>query len=152
MLSISVVMQTFVQIRNSQPIWFDLSFPFSALPRPKDGSSCFTVGECQDSFNFEVRQVSDKLECLDLCRQSLGCSWFTFSARTCSCTLFKDCNILDLESCPECLTGHDNCHSDNPVCFAQAQCEGIQKSSAITPSAWDCHLVVKSPNYSAQKP
>ena len=121
---------------------------FTAHEAAKTGTNCFIVGECKESFNFEVRQVSDKLRCLDVCRESQECSWFTFYARTGSCALFKDCHDLDDESCPECSTGHDNCQSDNPVCFVQAQCEGIRKNFAGASSASDCLQVAMKETYS----
>ena len=80
---------------------------------------CFQTGQCRDSSTVGISTTTDEFACLDLCKKSIECKWLTFSTLTNRCLLLKDCQVLDEEICPECLSGQHFCIPDDPVCNIQ---------------------------------
>ena len=105
---------------------------------------CFQSGKCMDSVTVGVATATDEFACLDLCKANQECLWFTYSTLTNLCLLFKDCLVLDEETCPECLTGEQDCIPDDPFCNIQGYCNGVLQSFEELPSLEDCLLLCQS--------
>ncbi len=73
------------------------------------------------------------------------CNWFSFNARDRFCYLFKNCTFLDLETCPDCRSGQQNCEIKKPKCEIQGECEGIPMVNNKTMTATeDCLKLCKN--------
>ena len=107
-------------------------------------AQCFQSGECRDSSTVGVFTTTDEFACLDLCKENLECKWFTFSTLTNLCLLFKDCQVLDEEICPECLSGQHFCIPDEPVCNVQGFCSGVLDQFEELPSLETCLQLCQS--------
>ena len=105
---------------------------------------CFQPGECRDSDIVGVSTTTDEFACLDLCQTNQECEWFSFSTLTNLCLLFTDCQVLDVELCPECLSGQQGCIPDGPVCNIQGSCSGVLDRIENLPSLEDCLQVCQS--------
>ena len=73
---------------------------------------CWVRGECEGTID-RVDEVETLEECLDLCKQSTTCRWFTFYEPSSPCILMKDCTTID-ESCTSCISGEKRCQGDVP--------------------------------------
>ena len=51
----------------------------------------------------------DEEECLQLCRDSPSCLWYTYSEVDRVCLLFEDCPLIDYDNCKTCLSGQRQC-------------------------------------------
>ena len=105
---------------------------------------CFQSGECRDSLTVGVSITTDEFACLDLCKENLECKWFTFFTLTNLCLLFEDCQVLDEEICPECLSGQHFCIPDEPVCNVQGFCSGVLDQFEELPSLETCLQLCQS--------
>ncbi len=82
-------------------------------------------------------------ECLELCKSKPDCNWFT--SKGSSCQLFKNCYALDLEICPDCISGEKDCIMYKPKCNIQGECAGKTiENNEIADSAEDCLKLCKS--------
>ncbi len=71
---------------------------------------CFVQGECIGN-TFFLTEAEDLEECLQDCKDNLGCRWFTFhSFKTpkSMCILYYDCPTLDM-TCDTCISGERRC-------------------------------------------
>jgi len=80
-----------------------------------------------------------KIHCLDFCKSEPGCNWFTFSPAKGFCQLFENCLVLDLEKCPDCKSGHRNCHDNGEKCKVQGECKGVTiESEGKAQTTYEC--------------
>ncbi len=90
-------------------------------------------------------KVSNHKECVELCKSTLGCNWFTFSSKLSACHLFKNCFALDMDICPDCKSGQNNCVETKPKCNKQGECTGKTiEHNEIADTAEDCLKLCKS--------
>jgi hypothetical protein len=76
---------------------------------------CWIQGQCEGNL-LETEPMSTKEECLQLCKSTKGCNWFTFNnlsdANSASyCILLHDCPRLD-ETCSSCISGERRCQQE----------------------------------------
>ena len=93
------------------------------LMRQAGHHKSLSVKTCGVSVFFS--QVDNQKDCLDLCKSRPDCTWFTYSAKRRFCHLFENCPILDLEICPDCMSGDKNCLETEPNCGIRGECKGI---------------------------
>ena len=69
---------------------------------------CWVQGQCQGNL-LQTIPAATQEECLDQCKATQGCKWFTFGDDPAPfCLLFHDCPILD-ETCSSCISGEGRC-------------------------------------------
>ena len=86
---------------------------------------CFVPGECIFSQHINIVVSKDEVQCLQLCKNNLNCTWFTFYPDDFgSCQLFSNCESIDDSQCPLCITGQEECSIPEPVCWVQGHCLG----------------------------
>ena len=66
------------------------------------------AGECIGLFLHVEVGISSPEECLQICKETKGCKWFTHDQSLSSCLLMADCNKLD-ETCTDCISGESSC-------------------------------------------
>ena len=71
--------------------------------------TCFEKGECLNSFILDVAETESPQQCLAQCKQTPGCTWFTYNPSFPYCELLSNCLTLSESSCPECLSGEAGC-------------------------------------------
>ena len=72
---------------------------------------CWVQGQCQGNL-IQTKPVETQEECLDQCKSTKGCKWFTFSNDPEPfCLLFRDCPNLD-ETCSGCISGEQRCRAE----------------------------------------
>ncbi len=101
-------------------------------------ADCFQPGECRDSFHIRGEPRSDEFACLEFCQSDPDCQWLTFFPDGNYCELLKNCQTLDSDFCPECLTSQRDCTPDDPVCFVEGECQGIVDSITAAATASEC--------------
>ena len=81
-----------------------------APPEPE----CELKGLCVGNLVQFEEKCDSYEQCLNLCKESQGCRWFTFasleSSNKSECILLNDCNTLD-ETCEKCLSGERRCEN-----------------------------------------
>ncbi len=85
-----------------------------------------------------MEQAANEFACLEMCQSDPECEWLTFNGETNSCKLLKNCQKLNEEACPNCLTSPQDCIRDEPVCFVVGDCNGQYIDTYYSPSAEDC--------------
>ena len=91
---------------------------------PSEHASCFTIGECKESFQIMGSLVDNEYQCRKECQGNGLCNNFTYFKKTSYCQLFRNCFKLDEESCPDCLTGKKECSTPESKCWLTGQCSG----------------------------
>ncbi len=76
--------------------------------------------------------------CLEKCKSDTNCNWFTFFPESNICELLHNCSNLDVQRCPDCLTGQSNCVPEEPTCFVKGECRGKKLHIATTATQEDC--------------
>ena len=69
-------------------------------------------------------KVLNYKDCFAYCNAMTGCNWFTYSEKRSLCQIFKNCPVLDLQSCHDCTSGPKNCLEAEPKCGIQGECKG----------------------------
>ena len=82
---------------------------------------CFVPGECIQSNLVSVESTQSAEMCLDLCKNTDNCQWFTYIAYASLCELLQDCPQLDESNCAECVSGEVACGA--PKCDVQGICQ-----------------------------
>ena len=84
-------------------------------------SVCFVPGECTDS-NLIKAEISATVElCLDVCKNTENCGWFTYVTYAGLCEIFENCGLLDPANCADCISGEVNCTA--PKCNVPGICQ-----------------------------
>jgi hypothetical protein len=83
---------------------------------------CFTPGECTDSYQLTGSIANDQYDCRKRCQSLLNCAWFTYFQKTSYCQLYKNCFLLDLVSCQDCLSGEKDCSAPQLKCSMTGNC------------------------------
>jgi hypothetical protein len=73
---------------------------------------CWIQGRCLGNL-LGLEPVSTKEECLELCKSTKGCNWFTIKdmGSFSYCTILHDCPKLD-ENCSNCISGERRCQQE----------------------------------------
>jgi hypothetical protein len=66
---------------------------------------CFETGACSNSYHVDGDSKPNKNDCLQYCKESQSCSWFTYYPSFEYCQLFANCSTLEVELCPTCVSG-----------------------------------------------
>ena len=75
---------------------------------------CWIKGECLGT-EVQFLSTQTKEECLEACKNTLACAWFTFrsfKSQEPICQLFSDCSSLD-ETCETCISGERRCEVED---------------------------------------
>ena len=83
----------------------------AALARAAD-PDCFQPGECLMSPYLDDEGTSDLQECLDLCRETDFCSYWTVYQDENLCFLFQDCIEYGVDTCEDCYSGPKECEGE----------------------------------------
>ena len=85
-------------------------------------SVCFEPGVCTESFLLWEGQTDTLNECLQLCKDKSNCTWFSYYLEFSVCLLLSDCEILNQEECPDCVSGQTTCTPEFS-CHIPGQCQ-----------------------------
>ena len=82
---------------------------------------CFVPGECTNSALVNALPAVDVNNCLQLCKNTSDCAWFTFVSYANFCELFSECNELAVDNCADCISGEKECEA--PKCDVIGLCQ-----------------------------
>ena len=74
-----------------------------------DSIGCFVEGECTNSFYVAATDTDDIQGCLDFCRDSPGCNFFTHYNVSSGCFAFQNCVEFTAADCADCVSGDQSC-------------------------------------------
>ena len=115
----------------------------SACEKVAASDDCFQRGECTDSFHLSSDFSSDEYSCLDSCNSEQLCNWFTFASAINFCKLLHNCSTVDVDKCPDCLTGQAGCLTQDPKCFVNGECRGNMLFFTVAENKEECLRVCK---------
>lgn len=70
---------------------------------------CWVSGECQGEYqDYDYSKTQE--QCLKLCKDTMGCNWFTFDQGV--CFLYENCPHIN-ENCTTCISGQVECENNN---------------------------------------
>ena len=82
---------------------------------------CFIPGECTNSAFVGAEPAVDINNCLQLCKDTSDCAWFTFVPYAMFCELFTECVDLAVDNCANCISGQKQCEA--PKCDVVGLCQ-----------------------------
>ena len=88
--------------------WYPTDYPTSPVVSTESPLVCYEKGECLYSNLVDVTYPSSVEECLQHCRRTERCQWFTYKFFE-SCELFESCEYLSDNECNNCITGQVTC-------------------------------------------
>ena len=130
-----------------------LFWPAASLSQTTTQSDlvCFETGvECVD-VSLDVVVTADEYGCLDFCKATPGCLWFTWHPDDGICFAFPGCE--DNAACDDsCIRGEVGCTNDGgeAQCDVVGRCLSVAIDSAVTSSASQCLTDVCQPNPQCQ--
>ena len=83
---------------------------------------CFVPGECRDSITLGLFSSSSSVECLNQCKGTAGCRYFTHFEADDVCFAFQNCPTFAEGFCSQCTSGEVGCSSF--LCDLPGQCVG----------------------------
>ena len=87
---------------------------------------CFVPGECTESDLVTALPAVDLNNCLEMCKNTPECAWFTFVSYANFCELFSNCEELAIDNCADCISGEKDCEA--PKCDVIGLCQVRIKS------------------------
>jgi len=100
------IIKKYLQAKNKTCV---INFLIGCTPVPPQ---CDLQGRCVGNV-LHVNEVQTAKECLNNCKATDGCRWFSFvptnTSVMSSCILYHDCNTLD-EDCQGCVSGERRCN------------------------------------------
>ena len=87
---------------------------------------CFVPGECTESDLVTALPAVDLNNCLEMCKNTPECAWFTFVSYANFCELFTNCEELAIDNCADCISGEKDCEA--PKCDVIGLCQVRIKS------------------------
>jgi len=117
--------------------WYPTEWTTSQRPT-ESPHVCYEDGECLYSNLIDVTYPSSAEECLQHCRRTDRCQWFTYKVHGGSfCELFESCEFLSDNECTSCTTGQVSCPDQR--CNILGRCEGLLLHSMMSTSVGKCH-------------
>ncbi len=101
---------------------------------------CFFVGHCIKSQTVGESIQKNEIDCLELCKSTPGCAWFSFKYENNFCELLDNCIELDLTNFW--ISGSGSCRI--PECWINGKCLGSVYYSGKTQNKNDCLALCKS--------
>ena len=92
---------------------------------------CFVPGECTESDLVTALPVLDLNNCLEMCKNTPECAWFTFVSYANFCELFTNCEELAIDNCADCISGEKDCEA--PKCDVIGLCQVRIESKDFLP-------------------
>jgi len=90
---------------------------------------CHEQKKC-DGFLVDSKKIAHLEECINYCKESVGCEWYTYDKKDDNCVLYEDC--FTSSRCDTCATGPKSCsrgyHGDDEE-VAEAVTEAVAKAS-----------------------
>ena len=84
---------------------------------------CLAYGECTKSELIALYHNETYNSCLDKCKSESRCEWITINPDFNICFLFDECDKIDEELCPNCLSSDTDC--DYIRCHETGLCQVI---------------------------
>ncbi len=75
-----------------------------------DDPNCSLPGQCAESDYISHFGCEDERECLDSCKDTIECAWYTFDSDDNICFMWKNCQNLTEANCPSCISGAVGCN------------------------------------------
>jgi len=98
------------------------------------GRECHSPNKCQGHLvdTFETGHLED---CINMCKDTAACEWYTYDKKDDHCILYKDCESLI--SCDTCATGKKYCskgyHGDD-----ESVTEAVDDDTQVLDESWVC--------------
>ncbi len=77
--------------------------------------TCWVQGECEGLIDHTEEDIASREDCLQLCKSTLGCKWFTYQTPpksiSATCIIYHECETID-ESCTTCVSGQRRCKKE----------------------------------------
>ena len=67
---------------------------------------CHKQKKC-DGFLVDSKKIAHLEECINYCKESVGCEWYTYDKKDDHCVMYEDCDTST--SCDTCATGKKYC-------------------------------------------
>ena len=106
-----------------------------ALTSAQGDVGCFVPGECTESFFTDIEEDSNPVDCLNFCKETHDCGYFTHYSDTSFCFALTNCAQFSNTTCSVCVSGEVAC--DLPCCLS-GRCDGLLVSFLVTSSANEC--------------
>ena len=100
------------------------------------GQQCDIKGECFNATLNGISITDNAKECLKECIDVLDCKWFTYNPDGQVCEFLNNCEEINDETCPTCLSGEATC----PLyeCNLHGLCMGNIIHSSTTDTKQEC--------------
>lgn len=104
---------------------------------------CFVPGECSGTL-MGIAVENGAEACLASCKEveSDGCKWFTVNEKDSFCNLFLNCDDINANSCPDCVSGEVTCSTVDLECNLPGLCLGNLEHSENTQSHQACMVTM----------
>ena len=96
-----------------------LAVALSVTSNVKAQQQCYVSGQCTDGEPVGVSSEVAVGNCLATCKDTTGCTWFTYDKEGSVCWMLESCS-LEGETCPDCISGESSC----PICGLKGLCQG----------------------------
>jgi len=116
---------------------FTVLVSFAAIDA-SEVQECFKKGKCKDSYQIVGKGIENQYLCRKECQMNSFCKWFTFFKDTTYCQLYRDCVILDDQSCSDCLSGEKDCSPPEIKCGLTGKCRGEAFSTKSAQTTDEC--------------
>ena len=84
--------------------------PTESTTPPDWPKVCYEKGECLFSNLLDVTHATSAERCLQDCKTTDGCQWFTYKEHDGSvCELFESCEYFSNDDCDNCISGQVSC-------------------------------------------
>ena len=104
----SEVVEILKPVNSDYPTTQSIGLESTPTPTPP---VCYENGECLNSNLIDVTYVNTTVQCLEDCKNTEGCQWFTYKFppyRQPFCEHFESCNVWSTD-CTNCTVGHVTC-------------------------------------------
>lgn len=105
---------------------------------------CFVAGECLDSLYIAIAVRDTDADCLNFCKETAGCQYWTHYHSDKACFSFVECTNLSVATCQtlgDCISGDKECIEAQ--CDLAGQCDGGLVSFSTTATRDDCLQLCK---------
>ena len=101
-----------------------------------DAKDCRIPGECETGFFLGSEVQETYRDCLNDCKTTENCNWFTHFASAKQCKYYRDCPTLDTTECSDCYTGEATC--PDAMCSLPGFCQGASVGDTKANSEEHC--------------
>ena len=91
------------------------------LYRQSSAQQCYVPGICIGQL-LGAFEAYDRYQCLSVCSNFRDCTWFSSNEEDGFCGLYKTCDEVSTEDCPQCVSGEYTCEVLS--CNLVGECQG----------------------------